>query len=378
MHVRRLELRGFRNLVDDEITLVDGVTLVHGANGAGKTNLLEALYFGLSGRPCRTSRDREVIRFDGDLARVAVSVVERNGGTSVASGGTVAPPLVSTFLSSVARDGERRHLLDGRSMPPAETAARRPPLAVFMPDRLGLVKGPPSVRRMHLDRFVVALWPSREGLRQRYAQALAQRNALLGRIRAGVAGVEALDAWDRELASAAVELRRSRQAAVATIAAPFEELARSLGLEGTASARYAPRAPLGDAQELRAALVERRREDLARGFTTAGPHRDELELLLAGRSLRRYGSQGQQRVALLALLFAERQGLIDAGRPIPLMLLDDVMSELDRDRRRLLAERLTATGQALVTATEADAFPGTPDVELIVAGGALAGGDVGA
>jgi DNA replication and repair protein RecF len=244
-------------------------------------------------------------------------------------------------------------------------------LAVFMPDRLGLVKGPASVRRVHLDRLVAALWPWRVALRQRYARALAQRNALLGRVRAGLAGVDGLDAWDRELAVQAVELRSSREAAVEAVRAPFEDLARALGLEGGASVRYVSRAPIGDAQGLTAALAERRDEDLARGFTTIGPHRDELELLLGGRSLRRYGSQGEQRAALLALLFAERQGLIDVGRPIPVMLLDDVMSELDPARRRLLADRLAAGGQALVTATEAGAFPGSPDTELIVAGGAV-------
>jgi DNA replication and repair protein RecF len=138
--------------------------------------------------------------------------------------------------------------------------------------------------------------------------------------------------------------------------------------------RYRPRSDAADAAGLAAELGERRDADLERGFTAHGPHRDELVLALDGAALRAYGSQGQQRAALLALLFAERQLLAERrGRP-PLMLLDDVMSELDVERRELLAELLRSGGQAIVTATEADHMPGVDEDELVrVAGGSLAG-----
>ena len=155
---------------------------------------------------------------------------------------------------------------------------------------------------------------------------------------------------------------------------PFGRLAGQLGLPGPAEVRYRPRSAATDASGLAAELAERRAADLDRGFTAHGPHRDELGLRLDGVTLRAYGSQGQQRTALLALLFAERE-LLSArrGRP-PLMLLDDVMSELDAERRELLAELLRSGGQAIVTATEAEHVPGVGEDELIrVGAGALLG-----
>ena len=137
------------------------------------------------------------------------------------------------------------------------------------------------------------------------------------------------------------------------------ELAASLGLPGEAELRYRPRSAASDADGLAAELAERRQADLDRGFTAHGPHRDELQLLLGDSPLRAYGSQGQQRAALLALLFAERALLSERRARLPLMLLDDVMSELDSERRELLAELLRSGGQAVVTTTEPEHVPGT-------------------
>jgi DNA replication and repair protein RecF len=146
----------------------------------------------------------------------------------------------------------------------------------------------------------------------------------------------------------------------------FAELAARLGLAGAVELRYRPRSAASDAEGLAAELAERRTADLERGFTAHGPHRDELQLLLDGVPLRAYGSQGQQRAALLALLFAERTLLAERRARPPLMLLDDVMSELDAERRELLAGLLRADGQAVITTTEPEHVPGA----------ALAGGDL--
>jgi DNA replication and repair protein RecF len=243
-----------------------------------------------------------------------------------------------------------------------------------MPERLELVKGAPAARRAHLDQVVAALWPARAGARSAYSRALAQRNALLGRIRAGASSPAALDAWDAELAREGIVLMEHRAAAVAAVGEPFARLAGQLGLPGPAEVSYRPRSAASDAEGLAAELAERRAADLERGFTAHGPHRDELTLRLDGAALRAYGSQGQQRAALLALLFAEREVLSERrGRP-PLMLLDDVMSELDAERRELLADLLRSGGQAIVTATEAEHVPNVAEGELIrVGAGAVLG-----
>ncbi len=201
-----------------------------------------------------------------------------------------------------------------------------------MPDRLALVKGGPAPRRAHVDRLAAALWPARAGLAAAYSKALAQRNALIARIRRG-GGASQLEAWDHELAARAVPLVETRALAAAELSGPFAETAEALGLEGGAELSYRPATAELDEPGIVAELARRRQADVDRGYTLWGPHRDEIELRRAGRALRRYGSQGQQRLALLALLFAEREALRASRRTLPLMLLDDVMSELDPGRR---------------------------------------------
>jgi DNA replication and repair protein RecF len=378
MRARRVSTLGFRNLTPADVALSDGLTLVWGANGAGKTNLLEALYLGLAGRSPRTKADRETVAFGEPLARVEVEVWDEDP-----AGGP------RTFRCAIERAGERRHQVDGRTVDPAADAELRPALSVFMPDRLVLVKGPPAARRAHLDRFCAALWPPRAEARRRYGRALAQRNALLGRIRGGAAAEGSLDAWDAELSGAGAELIEIRAAAAAELAPPFAAAAAALGLAGESALAYRPRSEASSAEELAGELAERRRADLDRGFTTHGPHLDELALRRGGRALRRYGSQGEQRLALLALLFAEREVLVDEGRPPPLMLLDDVTSELDPDRRTHLCDRLVAGGgQALITATEPGQLPaecpreelGMREGRVIAAAGGVSrsGGEAGA
>ncbi|HLW96248.1 MAG TPA: hypothetical protein VKS25_12795, partial [Solirubrobacteraceae bacterium] len=212
--------------------------------------------------------------------------------------------------------------------------------------------------RAHLDQFVVALWPTRAATRAGYREALAQRNAQLLRVRGGRSPAESLAPWTQTLALAGVSLAADRRAAVARVAEVFVEHAGELGLSGTVTVSYRERVPTGDAAELGAAITDALEADLARGHTTRGPHRDDLEFARDGRTLRRYGSQGEQRLALLALLLAERDAIAaERDRP-PLLLLDDVMSELDAARRARLVARLRAGGQVIVSATEREHVPG--------------------
>jgi len=338
-----IEARPLRSLTQARVELGPGIVSLVGPNGVGKTNLLEALYFALTGRSFRTADRRDLIPFGSSFARAEATVRNDDG-------------IESRLLASVSRSEGRRHLLDGSPAEPATLARSRPPVAVFAPDRLTLIKGPPAERRAHLDRFVAARWPVRADLRQRFGQALAQRNALVARIAAGHGAQSQLDVWDATLAAAAAELVAARAEAVAELAASFAQAGDELGLEGGAELGYAPRAT-GSAEDIRAGLLERREADLRLGRSSWGPHLDELKIALAGRSLRRYGSQGQQRAALLALLFAERDALLEARKVAPLLLLDDVMSELDPGRRRRLVERLTSGGQALITAAAEDSLP---------------------
>lgn len=342
MLVTAIEANPLRSLADARVELGPGIVTLVGLNGTGKTNLLEALYFALTGRSFRTADRRDLIPFGSKFARAEASVRDEAG-------------IERSLLASVSRDEGRRHLLDGNQADPATLARHRPPVAVFAPDRLTLVKGPPAERRAHLDRYLTARWPSRGGLRQRYGQALAQRNALLARL-AHNSHTGDLEVWDEALADAAAALVEARSEAVAELSLPFTDAAADLGLEGDAAIEYAPRAA-GSATEIREGLAQRRETDLKLGRSSWGPHLDELRITVAGKSLRRYGSQGQQRAGLLALLFAEREALLEARKVAPLLLLDDVMSELDPGRRERLVERLDRGGQALITAAAEESVP---------------------
>ena len=342
MLVTAIEARPLRSLERVRVELNPGIVSVIGPNGTGKTNLVEALYFALTGRSFRTSDRRDLIPFGGALARAEATVHDSDG-------------IEHRLLAAVSRSEGRRHLLDGSPADPATIARSRPPVAVFAPDRLTLVKGPPAERRAHLDGFVAARWPARAELRKRFGQAVAQRNALLSRLSAGYGSPGDLGIWDTGFAEAAAVLMEARAEAVDELSHPFVRAAAELGLDD-AEIAYAPRAS-GSAEEIRAGLEERRDQDIRLGRSSWGPHLDELKLTTAGRSLRRFGSQGQQRSALLALLFAEREALLEARRVIPLLLLDDVMSELDPGRRERLVSRLEDGGQVLITAADEESVP---------------------
>jgi DNA replication and repair protein RecF len=346
-----LSLRDFRCYERAEASFGDRLTVIAGPNGAGKTNLLEAVYVAATGRSPRTLNDRELIRFGMPAAHLSLQALGEDGvhRLGVGLGGAEG----------------KRFTVDGALTERPPDPPLRPLLSVFMPDRLELVKGPPALRRAHLDRFVSALWPARAHTRRAYGQALAQRNALLGRIRARGASRGALAAWDVQLARLGFELMGERSQALEHLAGGFSRLAAQLGLEGEAVVCYRPRSRALSAEQLASELAERTELDLERGFTTHGPHRDDLLLRHLGHDLRTYGSQGQQRIALLALLLAERDALAHHRGSAPLILLDDVMSELDGARRAALVALLhDVGGQAVITTTDLDHVPGAADADV--------------
>jgi DNA replication and repair protein RecF len=345
-----LQLRDFRSYEQAELRLGEGLTVITGRNGAGKTNLLEAIYFACTGRSCRTANEREVVRFGASLTRLELRTESATGPHTIAVG---------------FQPGEAKRMsVDGATVERLTDVEDRPLVSVFLPDRLDLVLGAPALRRSHLDQVVAALWPTRAGTRRAYSQALAQRNALVTAIRAGRAGRGSLPAWDTELARHGVVLMRDRSEAAERLVEPYARHAEALGLEGGATVAYRPRSQATEADALAAELAERTPGDLERGFTGHGPHRDELSLKRAGRELRAYGSRGQQRLGLLALLLAEREVLADTRGAAPLMLLDDVMSELDATRRGRLVDVLRQGGQSVITATELAHVPGGEDADV--------------
>jgi DNA replication and repair protein RecF len=348
----RVTVRDFRSYGDAHADFGGGLTVITGPNGAGKTNLIEALFFGCTGRSCRTNNEREVIRFGEKATRVVVSAADEDGAHELSVGFVPGEP--------------KRMKVDGASVERLVEVSERPLVSVFMPDRLELIKGAPSLRRGHLDQFVSALWPTRVITRRAYAQTLAQRNALIARIRHGAAGRGSLATWDAQLATHGIALMSDRRSAVEMMSGAFARICAELGLGGDPEIAYRPRSKATGAEELRAELAASVDGDLERGFTGHGPHRDDVATRREGRELRAYGSQGQQRLALLALLLAEREAIATRRQTPPVMLLDDVMSELDRERRASLVDLLRSSGgQSVITATDLEQIPSAAEPDVV-------------
>jgi DNA replication and repair protein RecF len=327
-----------------------GLVLVVGANGVGKTNLLEAAHMATQGFSPRTRTDSQVVRFGAEGARAAVG--GRRGE-------------VGLELELTVRKGEgKRARLNGAPLRAAEQLRGLVSTLVFTPDRLGVVKGPPAARRAYFDRVLGRFAPARAALPPEYGAAVAQRNAALRRAAAGASSRDAVEPWSERVAALGAELVAARLEALALLELPFAERAGELGL-GDVSLRYDGDPPTADRL---AAVLDR---DLDRGVTSLGPHLDDVVIAAAGRDLRSFGSQGEQRLALLALLLAEAETIVDRTGVPPLLLLDDVLSELDPGRRRILAARVRSAGQALVTATDPSLLPAAPDQLLEVTPGTV-------
>jgi DNA replication and repair protein RecF len=316
----------------------------------GKTNLLEAVHVATQGFSPRTRTDSQVVRFGAEGARTAVS--GRRGEVGVE-------------LEVTVRRGEgKRARLNGAPLRAAEQLRGMVSTLVFTPDRLGVVKGPPAVRRAYFDRVLGRFAPARAPLPAEYGAAVAQRNAALRRVTAGVSGRGAVEPWSERVAMLGAELVSARLETLALLESPFAARADELGV-GDVSLRYDGEPPTPEGL---AAALDR---DLERGTTSLGPHLDDVEIAADGRDLRSFGSQGEQRLALLALLLAEAETIADRTGVPPLLLLDDVLSELDPERRRILASRVRTAGQALVTATDAAMLPAVPDQLLEVSPGSV-------
>ena len=321
--------------------------LAVGPNGAGKTNLLESLHVGTQGFSPRTRADAQLIRFGADAARIAL------GGSR-----NQVPVEISVTLSTRAA---KQATLNGAKLTTAEQLRREVETLVFTPDRLAIVKGGPAARRAYFDRTLARLQPARASLPPDYAATIAQRNAALRRVASGLSTRDAIAPWTEQVALLGAELVAARAETLGALEPGFRGIASELGL-ADATLVYE-----GDSPSV-ADLEARLPRDIERATTGAGPHLHDVRLLSGSRDLRGFGSQGEQRLTVLALLLAEAQ-LLAARRDVqPLLLLDDVLSELDPSRRRVLADLVAGMGQTLVTATQRSALPVDPaqvvEVEL--------------
>jgi len=382
--VSNLRLVNFRSYCDATIGFGAGLNVVVGQNASGKTNLLEGAWFALRGSSPRTRREEKLITWGERFTRVELEL----------DGPAAGPQAVEV---AYAPGQGKRARWNGVDVASQDELRGRTQVFIFVPESLLLVKGSPARRRAHLDAFAAALDAQYAAAARELQAALRQRNAQLIAVRHG-APATTLDPWDVQLARAATALGCRRRDLVAELAGRFATAAAGLAPEGNSFCLQlvSQLSAVGyDESALLEELRARRPGEISRGLCLFGPHRDDLKFLEVevggsatglggdeaadaggaahpavvagpacgpvalphgGRDLRLFGSQGEQRAAVLALLLAEQQLATARTGEQGTLFLDDVMSELDDARRRLLVRQLTSAGQAIITTTDRHYF----------------------
>lgn len=386
MHLKHLSLANFRNFVRLELDLPPTVTLLQGDNAEGKTNLLEAIALLSTARSPRTTADREWLSWHADREPVPYArlegVLEQEGEET-----RLEMVLVPTGNASANGPTFRKQILVNGLACRALDLVGTLKVVLFMPEDVDLVAGSPSARRRFLDIALCQVDRRYCRTLSRYLKVVERRNALLRQLRESGGDAGQLEFWDRELVQSGSYLIARRWAVLARldlhagevhgqVAGPEARLRlgylSEVPLTGEGQPKVkrrsgptSPAAALGDAaavaqEQVADAFWQRlkglRDQERGAGLTLVGPHRDDFQFLLAGKNLRAYGSRGQQRTAALALRLAEVEVMKEETGQTPVLLLDDVMSELDRTRREYLLRVLDGAAQAIVTTTDWDDF----------------------
>ncbi len=343
MLLRRLQLRNHRNYAHLDISMEPGVNVFIGANGQGKTNLLEAVaILALSASP-RTRRDVELVGPVAPASRIEADVESAGRRMEL----TIAISVEGERARrTIEVDGARRRAVDL----PGHFR-----VALFWPDDLGLIKAGPEQRRRFLNQLLVQVEPGYARALSGLRRILEQRNSLLKRIAAGEEAVDSLDVWNVELARVGSEVATARAAAVRELAPSATRCHAEIGAGERLEIEY-----LGPPDDLAAAVHNSVADDLRRGSTSVGPHRDDVRVLLDGHDARGYASQGQQRTAVVSLKLAEAELVARRTGERPVLLLDDVLSELDLERRAALLRQVRNGGQVVITSVDVGPFP--PDL----------------
>ncbi len=353
MIIKRLDLKNFRNYREETVELPSGASIFLGQNAQGKTNILEAVYYAALGRSHRTSADVELVRWEEREALLSLDFLRMDAKNK----------LEFRFF----RESRRKILRNGAPIRMKDMVGTLN-VVLFSPEDLFLVKGAPAGRRRFLDMEISQVDPSYFYDLAVYTRLLSQRNTLLKRVRDGEADESEIPFWDVQMVPRAANLFRKRMEAVKRLdaLASRTQLEISGGRENL-SLRYELHGADGEDSEhmtkdlsswYNEKLAESLELDIIRGVTRFGPHRDDLAFFVNGVDLRAFGSQGQQRTGVLALKLAELSFFKEETGEYPILLLDDVMSELDRDRREKLLSFIQGEKlQALITATDEAYFP---------------------
>ncbi|MGI6173614.1 MAG: DNA replication/repair protein RecF [Christensenellales bacterium] len=348
MTIEHIALHNFRNYARADIEPCPGITVLYGDNAQGKTGVLEAVELCCVGRSHRTARDKEMILWGAPAARVTVTAQRTDGGHEVdVLIPQDAPKEIKVGGRRISRSGELMGHIYG---------------VLFSPEDLRMVKDGPAERRRFIDMELSQLKPSYYYALQKYNRALRHRAALLRDAYGNPSLMEVLPVWDEQLAQSGETILAERRAFLEGLAEVAREIhAAVTGGREVLDLRYKPSPVEGGILEV---LAKNRESDIRRGATGVGPHRDDIVFALNGADARSYGSQGQQRTLVLSLKLSELRVMRDRTGEWPVLMLDDVMSELDPKRRRQLLEYLDGV-QTLVTCTDKDDLAGMQAGKLL-------------
>ena len=342
MHLKNIKLSKFRNLEDQSVDLQEGMNIFLGENGQGKTNFLEAIYLLATLRSFRSSSVKDVIRFGDDQAEVS---------------GQVEAAGMPIDLRVQLKGSARRLWVGRRSVRAAKDFLGQLKVVAFTPDDLAMVKGGPALRRKFMDRAAFLFDPLHLTRVREFNQALKSRNRLLKDGQRNGIQEEVIDSFSQTMAESGAEVSRARMEVVGRVGVHAKALVRGMQSDaGEVKIGFEPGWELGEGMSSESLLRQLRgglKQDLRRGQTGLGPQQDDFNAELGGSSARKFASQGQQRIIAIALLLAVVQEVIFIGGERPVILLDDVSSELDAGRRKMLFERIGELGgQVLITTTD--------------------------
>ncbi len=375
MYVRRFQLTSFRTYRQLDLALEPGHLLFLGDNAQGKSNLLEALYLLASGRSVRAGHDAEMIAWGAEaetqpFARLQAGVERRDGALQLEAL-VVGPPVASSPAAQARARGGKRYRVNGIPRRAVDFVGQLRAV-LFTADDLEIISGPPANRRAFLDAALTQLDRAYYAALQRYGRIMQQRNATLRRIREGVAGPDELSLWDEGFSREGAAIITGRQNALRRLSVLASAAHASLSASSPESLALAYRPQLGDewrgllpeaptveaVQPLfAAALASQRRREMSAGISLVGPHRDDISILLNGVAASAFGSRAQIRTAALAIRLAEAELLRAAADDPPVLLLDDIVSEMDEKRRDSVLTSLSGFDQVWFTATSGSYLP---------------------
>ncbi len=337
MYVTKLELTDFRNYEKASVEFSKGTNIIYGKNAQGKTNLLEAICMFSYGRSPRVRHDREMVRFSADAANMLLEFEDAERHYKV--------------VVRIMKDGRKLIKINNVAITKLSRLMRYLNTVMFSPEDLELVKGSPGARRRFVDTAVSQLYPAYMRTLSEYHKALAEKNSLLKQLAlTHSTDTSTLDVWNTLLAASGIKLMRSRAAFIEKIGAAAADIQCDISGE-ILELRYAPSIEAETEEDLYAAFTAAAERELRAGASVVGVQRDDIRFTIDGGSAARYGSQGQQRTAVLAVKLAQAEYIKEVRGEYPVMLLDDIMSELDGARRAYLAERIRDK-QVIITCTD--------------------------